>query len=141
MFLGLMQNNCFQIQEWAAMHNQYSVMRQKREQRTLMVLEQLHLGWCKIQPYRGEKLGGWVLENFMTFTIILPWVYSCLHTLEDDPPFHPQDDKHIGKWTTDECKSFLRPRKILLAGNVKELREQVIGNFDVPIPPPVGGPV
>jgi hypothetical protein len=140
MFLGLMKNNCFQIQEWAAMRNQYSAMRRELERRTL-VLEQLHLGWCKIQPYRGEKLGGWVSENFMAFARISPWVYSCLHTLEDDPPFHAQDDKPISKWTTDECKSFLRPRRILLAGNVKELRERVIENFDAPIPPPVGGPV
>jgi hypothetical protein len=45
LFLGQMKNNCFQIQEWAAMHNQYSAMRRELEQRT-MVLEQLHLGWC-----------------------------------------------------------------------------------------------
>jgi hypothetical protein len=140
LFLGLMKNNCFQIQEWAAMRNQYSAMRRELEKRTV-VLEQLHLGWCKIQPYRGEKLGGWVSENFMAFARISPWVYSCLHTLEDDLPLHPQDGKPIGKWTTEECKNFLRPRRILLSGNVKELRERVVENIDTPIPPPVGGPV
>ena len=140
LFLGLMKSNCFQIQEWAAMRNQYSAMRRELEQRT-MVLEQLHLGWCKVQPYRGEKLGGWVSENFMAFARISPWVYSCLHSLKDDPPFEPPDDKPIGKWSTDECKNFLRPRRILLAGKVKELRERVGENIDVPIPPPVGGPV
>jgi hypothetical protein len=140
LFLGLMKNNCFQIQEWAAMRNQYSAMRRELEQRT-MVLEQLHLGWCKIQPYRGEKLGGWVSENFMAFARISPWVYSCLHHLEDDPLLHPQDGKPIGKWTTDECKNFLRPRRILLSGNVKDLRARVVENIDSPIPSPVGGPV
>ena len=140
LFLGLMKNNCFQIQEWAAMRNQYSAMRRELEQRTI-ILEQLHLGWCKIQPYRGEKLGGWVSENFMAFARISPWVYSCLHTLEDDPPMHPQDGKPIGRWTTEECKNFLRPRRILLSGNVKDLRARVVENIDAPIPPPVGGPV
>ena len=53
LFLGLMKNNCFGIQEWAAMRNQYSAMCRELEQRTI-VLEQLHLGWCKIQPYHGE---------------------------------------------------------------------------------------
>jgi hypothetical protein len=61
--------------------------------------------------------------------------------LKDDPPFEPPDDKPIGKWSTDKCKNFLRPRRILLAGKVKELQEQVGENIDVPIPPPVGGPV
>ena len=45
------------------MRNQYSAMQRELEQRTV-VLEEFHLGWCKIQPYRGEKLGGWVSENF-----------------------------------------------------------------------------
>jgi hypothetical protein len=140
LFLGLMKNNCFQIQEWAAMRNQYSAMRRELEKRTV-VLDELHLGWCKIQPYRGEKLGGWVSENFMAFARIAPWVYSCLHTLDDDPPLHPQDGKPISRWTADECKNFLRPRRIVLTGNVKELRQRVLDNFDLPIPPPVGGPV
>jgi hypothetical protein len=135
-----MKNNCFLIQEWAAMRNQYSAMRRELEERTI-ALEQLHLGWCKVQPYRGEKLGGWVSENFMAFARISPWVYSCLHSLKDDPPFEPPDDKPIGKWSTEECKNFLRPRRILLAGKVKELRERVGENIDAPIPPPVGGPV
>jgi hypothetical protein len=140
LFLGLMKNNCFQIQEWAAMRNQYSAMRRELEKRTV-VLEELHLGWCKIQPYRGEKLGGWVSENFMAFARVAPWVYSCLHTLDDDPPLHPQDGKPISRWTADECKNFLRPRRIMLTGNVKDLRQRVQENFDLPIPPPVGGPV
>jgi hypothetical protein len=120
------------------MRNQHSAMRRELEQRTI-ILEQLHLGWCKIQPYCGEKLGGWVSENFMAFARISPWVYSCLHTLEDDPPMHPQDGKPIGRWTTEECKNFLRPRRILLSGNVKDLRARVVENIDAPIPPPVGG--
>ena len=66
LFLGLMKNNCFQIQEWAAMCNQHSAMQRELEKR-MVVLEELHLGWCKIQPYRGEKLGGWVSKNFMAF--------------------------------------------------------------------------
>ena len=140
LFLGLMKNNCFLIQEWAAMRNQYSAMRRELEERTI-ALEQLHLGWCKIQPYRGEKLGGWVSENFMAFARISPWVYSCLQKLDNDPPLHPQDGKPIGQWTTEECKNFLRPRRILLSGNVKILRERVVENIDAPIPPPVGGPV
>ena len=71
----------------------------------------------------------------------MPWVYLCLHTLEDDPLMHPQDGELIGKWTADKCKNFLHPRRILLSGNVKDLWEQVVENINAPIPPPVGGPV
>jgi hypothetical protein len=70
----------------------------------------------------------------MAFARIAPWVYLCLHTLKDDLPLHPQDGKPIGKWTTDKCKNFLHPRRILLSGNVKELWEQVVENIDAPIP-------
>ena len=68
LFLGLMKNNAFKIQEWTAMRNQYAAMQRELEERTVQV-KQLHLGWCKVQPYRGESLGAgfqktsWVLQE------------------------------------------------------------------------------
>ena len=139
LFLGIMKNTVFEIQDWAALRNKYSSMR-----RTMLIscasLERLHLSWCKVQPCKGEKLGGWVSENFLGFARVIPWVCSCLLSLEDDSPF-VIPDKPIGKWTVEECKGFLRERRLAIGGKVAELRNRVRDNVKAPIPPPAGGPV
>jgi len=66
LFLGLVKTMCFEIQDWTALRNKYSSMRRVLEIMTLDV-QKLRLSWCKIEPYRGEKLGGWVSENFLGF--------------------------------------------------------------------------
>ena len=139
LFLGAEKSITFEIQDWAAMRNKYSSLRRQLEKMNDEV-ERLHLSWCKVQPYKGEKLGGWVSENFVGFARIAPWAYSCLHFLEDDPPFEPPAGKPIGQWTSEQCKNFLRPRNLSLSGKVKFLRDRVRENEDMPIPPPAGGP-
>ena len=139
LFLGLMKTACFEVQNWAALRKKYSTMRTALELMTIEV-QKLRLSWCKIEPYRGEKLGGWVSENFMGFSRIAPWFYSCLHWLEEDAPF-VNPDKPVGQWRIDECKPFLRARRLPLGGKVKELRQRVTDNKDAPIPPVAGGPM
>lgn len=139
LFLGLVKTVCFEIQDWAALRNKYSSMRRALEETTLG-LQKLRLSWCKIEPYRGEKLGGWVSENFMALGRVAPWLYSSLHWLEDDAPY-VEPERPVGQWRIEDCKDFLRPRRLPLAGKVKELRQRVVDNKAMPIPPPVGGPL
>ena len=139
LFLGIVKNITFEIQDWAALRQKYTNMRNKLELMT-KAIESLHLSWCKVQPYKGEKLGGWVSENFVGFSRVLPWVYSCLEDLSDDEPYEPPG-KPVGRWTVVECRDFLRIRRLSRNGRVKELRERVSANRNMPIPPPVGGPM
>jgi len=139
LFLGLVKTACFEIQDWAALRNKYSTMRGTLELMT-SELQKLRLSWCKIEPYRGEKLGGWVSENFMGFGRVVPWLYSSLHWLEEDAPI-VDPGKPVSQWHIDDCKDFLRPRRLPLCGKIKELKQRVSDNKDMPIPPVPGGPI
>ena len=137
LFLGIVKNlTISDIPEWASQQNKLSTIRRELLQRTSEV-EKLHLAWCKVQPYKGEKLGGWYSENFMGFARIAPWAYSCIERIREDPPFIVPD-KAINRWTVEECKDFLRSRRLPLQGKVKILRERVNDNLELPIPEPVG---
>lgn len=139
LFLGVEKNMAFLIQDWAALRNKYSSL-----QRELCILtnqiESLHLSWCKVQPYKGDKLGGWVSENFRAFSRLSPWVYSSLYWISEDPPFQ-KPDKPVSKWTIAQCKGFLRQRRIPLDGKVSQLRKKVQENIHSPVLPPLGGRV
>ena len=67
LFLGIEKNFVFLIQEWSALQGKYASLR-KLLGRTTREVEVLHLSWIKMQPYVGEKLGGWVSENYMAFS-------------------------------------------------------------------------
>ena len=86
LFLGLMKNNTLEIQDWAALRKQFSYMRQSLRE-ALQPISDIKLSWCKTQPYKGDKLGGWVSENFLAFARIAPWAYSTIGEWKDDPPF------------------------------------------------------
>ena len=137
LFLGIMKNvTISDIQDWATQQNKGASIRRELLQMTSEV-EQLHLSWCKVQPFKGEKLGGWVSENFMGFARIAPWAYSCIERIREDPPFIAPD-KAINRWTGEECKDFLRSRRLSLQGKVEILKARVNDNINLPIPEPVG---
>ncbi len=51
----------------------------------LEAVQQLQLDWCKVLPYKGGKLGGWVLENYLGFFRVSVWFYSTLSIIASDP--------------------------------------------------------
>lgn len=139
LFLGIVKNIIFKIQEWCTLKNAYTNTRKSLRKMTELV-EPLHLSWAKVQGYKGEKLGGWVSENFVGFSRILPWAFICLNNLEDDGPY-VAPNQPLSKWTIPQMKGFLRVRRLPLNGNAKELRKRVVENKDKEIPPTAGGPV
>ena len=102
LFLGITKNQTLAIQDWAAMRNKYSTLRRQLEERTTMV-EQLHLSWCKVQPYTGEKLGGWYSKT----SLGLPEsshgrTLACLHWRM----IHPLNHQRENQWEYGPYKSI-----------------------------------
>ena len=83
LFLGIMKHDTTELQNWASCQGNYANLRTHLRIVTESV-ECLHLTWSKVQPYKGEKLGGWYSENFMGFARITPWAYSVLDWIERD---------------------------------------------------------
>ena len=140
LFLGIEKNLTQDIQDWCSLRRKSeslrkSILSQSRD------VEKLHLSWCKMQPYVGDKLGGWISENYLAFSRIGPWIYSYLLELENDEIINDTPNKPIQRLTVKECKSFLKRRNLLLEGNVLELRERVRDNLNVEIPESPGGPL
>jgi hypothetical protein len=141
LFLNIFKNTALELHQWAAHRHKLTVLR-SHLLKSSTILERLHLDWCKVLPYVGDKLGGWVSENYLGFARVAPWVYSYLDTLEgvnqtDEEIEEPE--KEIEKWTIKECKDFLRCRRFPLGGKVEALRKRVKKNYHVEIPPPIHG--
>lgn len=139
LFLGLAKTTTFMVQEWASRRKKYTSLR-KAIQTESSKLEKLRLSWLKVQSYQGDKLGGWVSENYLGFMRVLPWMYSKLPDLVDDPPY-AEPLKPRGRWTAVENRMWLRSRNLKTDGNAKELQERVSNNINMVQSHPTGGPM
>ena len=140
LFLGVTKSVISETQEWCSLRHKFATLKRYLGERNRAIME-LHLSWCKIQPYAGDKLGGWVSENYMGFARIIPWAYAGLNDLASDKPFIAPEGRPVSKWRADECKAFLRERRLPIKGRVKELRKRVAQNRYVERSGPVGGQV
>ena len=107
LFLGIEKNLAIDtVAEWAIMAKCSTYLNHE-----LLIcteaIEKLRLSWCKVQPWKGEKLGGWIAENFVGFARINLWGYKCLTHVQREPPFEAPT-KAIGQWNSKECKGFLQ---------------------------------
>ena len=107
LFLGIQKIFIFLIQEWSTLHGKYESLRKILEKLTRQV-ENIHLSWIKMQPYIGEKLDGWVSENYLAFSHLLPWLYKDISVVAKDNIISWDIEKPVGNWSTVECKQFLR---------------------------------
>ena len=131
LFLGLAKYMILDLNDWAALRGKYKSLCRSLYVSTSAITG-FHLSWCKVFPFQGEKLGGWVSENFMGFARILPWAYSSVLFLAEDPPYQPPN-KNLTSWTGNECKEWLRSRGLGLSGKVQDLRDRITLNIGMPI--------
>ena len=123
LFLGIMKAVCIDIQDWLklkGLNERFARMCKG----ILEEIQQLNLNWCKIMPYKKEKFGGWVSENFLGFCRILDWFYVLLirlpeETVYKDPVSEPS------AWYKKENEAWLGARGFPNKGTAAELRIQV----------------
>ena len=72
LFLGLVDTVMGEVQSWCSLRRKFESMKAAVDKRNRLIME-LHLSWCKTQPYTTDKLGGWISENFLGFARIMPW--------------------------------------------------------------------
>ena len=65
-FLGAVSNVIGFIHSWLKKHGRYAnFMRLAASQSTSFV--KIKLPWLRMLQYKGDKLGGWVSENYVSF--------------------------------------------------------------------------
>jgi hypothetical protein len=141
LFLGAVQNIIGFIHSWLRKHGRYSnFMRLSASRMTTLV--KFKLPWFRMLSYKGDKLGGWVSENYVSFVRVCQWFYVILDDLppDDDPyedPEGPQKD-----WKAVENRSWLKARGLPSDGYAADLRARVsdyMKTGEIPLVPPPAG--
>ena len=87
-------------------------------------IEKLHLKWCKVLPYYGGKLGGWISENFVGLGKIIKWFYSDLIDIAESEIFEePQTPQST--WNKTDNVGWLRARGLDTSGSAAECSARV----------------
>ena len=136
LFLGVVKTVTQRIQIWLSDQLKLSSFLRSTEGYLSGFLE-MTIDWLAILPYKGGKLGGWVSENYLGFSRIMPWFYQNIDKAtkvrhEDEPPPNlPQK-----KWTNKQNKYWLHQRGLDTSGKKHELADRVAKYLGLPNPPP-----
>ena len=137
MFHGIQKSMAHKIEEWASCRGLLSSFK-KYFLNILQPIQELKLDWCKIQPYTGGKLGGWVGETHLAMAQINPWFYSGLQFLKRDEVYIGDPTTHPQFWTKIQNQAWLRARGLsfnskLNAMEIKKLVTDYLSMPEVPL--------
>jgi hypothetical protein len=141
-FLGVVQGISGFIHSWLRKHGKFANFMRLAEGR-LNPLVKFKLSWLKMLPYKGDRLGGWVSENYVSFSRIMTWFYLILDELKADEEPYKDPERPQSYWKATENRAWLKARGINCDGKAKELQERVAvffaeGNIPPLLPPPGG---
>jgi hypothetical protein len=142
-FLGAVQGITGFIHSWLRKHGKYSNFMRLAEGR-LTCFKKFKLPWLKMLPYKGERLGGWVSENFVSFTRVCRWFYLILDELNLDEDAYKDPETPQKTWKAVENKGWLKARGLPHDGKAAELKERVAqymsdkDTIPMLLPPPEG---
>jgi hypothetical protein len=143
-FLGAVDGTLKFIHEWLKQHTKYASFMRLANTR-LNVIRRLNLKWCKTMPYKGNKLGGWVSENYLALARVCKWFFLILEGVGRDEEEYTEPTKtDTTKWTVKENRKWLKVRGLDTKGLAEELRRRVAEFIEQPggpppiLPPPAG---
>ena len=123
LFLGVMKSVIQMVQEWTILCRRNGSFL-KYAGKALDNVQKLGLQWCKIIPYGGGKLGGWISENYMSMGRLCCWFYASLEHIALDQVFE-EPNRPFDKWTMLHTRGWLEARGLDKKGLAQELRERV----------------
>jgi hypothetical protein len=135
LFLGVVKTTVLMAQRWLKNKGKSPAFI-KETAKLLEWVEDLKLSWCKVIPYRGGKLGGWVSENYLALSRLLRWVYSRLDELAVDREPFVEPDLPLDRWTVKPLNEWLRIRGLSQSGLKDDKYKRVKGHLEGPGPTP-----
>jgi hypothetical protein len=100
-------------------------------------LVKFKLGWLKLLPYKGDRLGGWVSENYVSFCRISRWFYLILDELKPDNEPYKDPAGEQNSWKAVENRLWLKARGLQSEGKAKEVQERVAHYLAAENVPPI----
>jgi hypothetical protein len=108
-FLGVVKATVNMIKDWIKIrgHNQGY---QKYANQALTGFP--FVQWCVVNSFSGEKLGGWVSENYLAFSRLLKWFYcNCGNMFAERNPYSDPPGDHK-RWLKALCIKWLEARGV-----------------------------
>ena len=98
LFLGVVKTTILQIQNCLSAQSKLNSFRKSTE-RYLKESQKVHIEWIPTQPYQGERMGGWVSENYLGFSRIMPWFFqNIVNAVEMTVDLAPPEGMPPDKW-------------------------------------------
>lgn len=139
-FLGVIKKSVSQIQDCLSSQSKLASFLKSTET-YLKAFQTMSIDWIAIQPYQAGKMGGWVSENFLGFSRILPWFFQNIEeAVEMATSFEPPENLPPNKWLQRHNKYWLQIRGLNTKGTRDELRERVATYMENGAPEPRPAP-
>jgi hypothetical protein len=136
LFLGVVQGITGFIHLWLRKQGKFSNFMRLAEVR-LNALVKFKLGWLKMLPYKGDRLGGWVSENYVSFSRVSRWFYLILDELKPDNEPYKDPVGNQNTWKAVENRLWLKARGLKSEGKAKEVQERVAEYLAAENVPPI----
>jgi hypothetical protein len=123
LFLGVTKTIAMDVSDWLKSNSNNNLFLNM----TVGVLERindLHLPWCKLQPYPKSKFGGWISENFLGISRVFRWFYSLLNFVPEKCMYQ-EPDTPLARWSKKQIVDWLSIRGLDYNGTIKDLRDSV----------------
>lgn len=123
-FLGIVKTGVFTVKKWLTClgKNQGFVTTNGP---LLERFRELSLDWLRIQPFTGQKLGGWVSENYLAFSRVMLWFYQNIEEAAVIADNQPPNNLPQAKWLAKHNKHWLRVRGLDHQGLAATLSKRV----------------
>ena len=108
-FLGVVKATINMIKDWIKIRG-HSQGYQKYSNQSLTGFP--FVQWCVVNSFSGEKLGGWVSENYLAFSRLLKWFYcNCGDMFAEKNPYSDPPGDHK-TWLKPLCIKWLEARGV-----------------------------
>ena len=140
LFLGVVKTTILQIQSCLSAQSKLNSFRKSTES-YLKEFQKVHIEWIPIQPYQGERMGGWVSENYLGFSRLMPWFFqNIVNAVEMTVDLAPPEGLPPDKWLHRHNKYWLQVRGLDTKGKKNELKERVASFLATGAPDPLPTP-
>jgi hypothetical protein len=104
LFLGVMKSSAFLIRDWTKLKERGTAFA-TYVKNTLQTIPTIP--WCAAAAYTGDKLGGWISENYMALARLSKWFYCQLKFVISDFIYIAPNGP-VEKWKASECHHWLK---------------------------------
>ena len=127
LFLGIVKKIIQVIKDWLSQQKLFESFK-KRAEELNKLLDDLYLEWLNILSFRDGKLGGWVSENYLSFSRLINWFFQHITELirEVEDNTKPPSDIPDGRWYKPHYVRWLTDRGQPAKGSVLALKTLVM---------------